>query len=187
MDGSLDAADLWLPRVSVRRRITRATDMLLGITIVTFLAAMVLLVFVNVVLRYGFNTGLSVSDELARFLFVWMTFLGAILGHRRRLHAGVTMLRDRLHSRMQVAFDASCEIIILFCSILLVRGAWKLALSNHDNLAPLTKIPMSLFYGVGVVTGCAFLLISGFRLVRLSLGLEEPAERSAGADLVHAE
>ena len=46
------------------------------------LALMVVMVFGNVVLRYGFNSGITVSEELSRWLFVWMTFLGAIVALR---------------------------------------------------------------------------------------------------------
>ena len=51
--------------------------------IAVLLAVMVVLVFGNVVLRYGFNSGITVSEELSRWLFVWMTFLGAIVGLQR--------------------------------------------------------------------------------------------------------
>lgn len=142
----------------------------LSAIIVGCLALMVVLVFVNVVMRYAFNSGISVSDELSRFLFVWMTFLGAILGLRKRQHAGVTMLRDRLGPGAQRGMDAACEGLILACSVLMVKGAWSLALSNHDNISPLTRLPMSAFYGIGAVTGAAFIIISGARLIDLMSG-----------------
>ena len=50
--------------------------------IAVFLLVMVVLVFGNVVLRYGFNLGITVSEEISRWLFVWMTFLGAIVAMR---------------------------------------------------------------------------------------------------------
>ena len=43
---------------------------------------MVLLVFGNVVLRYGFNSGITVSEEVSRWLFIWGTFMGAIVALR---------------------------------------------------------------------------------------------------------
>ena len=46
---------------------------------VACLAGMVVLVFGNVVLRYGFNSGIVVSEEVSRWLLVWLTFLGAIV------------------------------------------------------------------------------------------------------------
>ena len=60
------------------------------------LAVMVVLVFGNVVLRYAFNLGITVSEELSRWLFVWMTFLGAIIAMREHGHLGVDMLVSRL-------------------------------------------------------------------------------------------
>ena len=66
------------------------------------LAVMVVLVFGNVVLRYGFNLGITVSEELSRLLFVWLTFLGAIVALREHGHLGVDMLVSRLpHDRQE--------------------------------------------------------------------------------------
>ena len=53
------------------------------------LAVMVVLVFGNVVLRYGFNSGITISEELSRWLLVWLTFLGAIVAVREHSHLGV--------------------------------------------------------------------------------------------------
>ena len=51
-------------------QIGRLIDLLLAVA----LAIMVVLVFGNVVLRYGFNSGITTSEELSRWLFVWLTF-----------------------------------------------------------------------------------------------------------------
>ena len=73
----------------------------LKIAIVTCLALMVILVFGNVVLRYAFNLGITMSEELSRFLFVWLTFLGAIIAFREHGHLGVDMVVSRLSGRRQ--------------------------------------------------------------------------------------
>ncbi|MGY2938439.1 TRAP-type C4-dicarboxylate transport system permease small subunit [Bradyrhizobium sp. GM6.1] len=52
------------------------------------LAVMVVLVFGNVVLRYGFNSGIAISEELSRWLLVWLTFLGAVVAMREHAHLG---------------------------------------------------------------------------------------------------
>ena len=64
--------------------------------IAAMLAVMVVLVFGNVVLRYVFNSGISVSEELSRWLFVWLTFLGAVVALHERAHLGSDMLVGRL-------------------------------------------------------------------------------------------
>ena len=60
---------------------------------------MVVMVFGNVVLRYAFNSGITVSEELARWAFVWMIFLGAIVAIRESGHLGTDMLVGRLGPR----------------------------------------------------------------------------------------
>jgi TRAP-type C4-dicarboxylate transport system permease small subunit len=54
--------------------------------LVVILAAMVVMVFANVVLRYGFGSGITVSEEISRFLFVWLIFLGSVPVMRQHGH-----------------------------------------------------------------------------------------------------
>ncbi|MGC3986299.1 MAG: TRAP transporter small permease subunit, partial [Pseudorhodoferax sp.] len=63
---------------------------------VASLALMVLMVFGNVVMRYAFNSGLTLSEELSRWLFVWMTFMGAVVALHERGHLGTDSLIARL-------------------------------------------------------------------------------------------
>src|SRR3954465_13504124 len=65
------------------------------IVMAVLLAAMVVLVFGNVVLRYVFNSGITVSEELSRWAFVWLTFLGAIDALLNHAHLGVDTLVKR--------------------------------------------------------------------------------------------
>jgi TRAP-type C4-dicarboxylate transport system permease small subunit len=60
------------------------------------LAVMVVLVFGNVVLRYGFNSGITMSEEVSRWLFIWITFLGAVVALKEHSHLGVDMVVSRL-------------------------------------------------------------------------------------------
>ena len=74
---------------------------------VVALALMVVLVFGNVVLRYGFNTGITVSEELSRWLFVWVTFMGAIVAMKEGTHLG----SDTLVSRLSLAGKKVCFVL----------------------------------------------------------------------------
>ena len=55
--------------------------------LILLLSAMAIMVFVNVVMRYGFNSGLNISDELSRYFFVWVTFIGAVVAFREQSQA----------------------------------------------------------------------------------------------------
>ncbi|NDP40741.1 MAG: TRAP transporter small permease subunit, partial [Rhodoferax sp.] len=52
---------------------------LLELLVVVCMVAMVIMVFGNVLLRYGFNSGIDVSDELSRYCFIWLTYIGAMV------------------------------------------------------------------------------------------------------------
>ena len=65
---------------------------LLEFAMAALLAVMVVLVFGNVVLRYGFNSGIAVSDEMSRWAFVWLTFLVAVVAMKEHGHLGSDML-----------------------------------------------------------------------------------------------
>ncbi|PWC54834.1 TRAP transporter small permease [Azospirillum sp. TSO22-1] len=124
---------------------------LLKALIVLCLAAMVVLVFGNVVLRYGFNSGITVSEELARLLFVWMTFLGAAVGLREHAHLGVDTLVRGLSSAGKKACLLLGHLLMLFVTVLMLKGSWTQTLINLGVSAPATGLSMGLFYGVGVL------------------------------------
>jgi len=72
---------------------------LIKVLAVACLSGMVVLVFGNVVLRYGFNSGIVISEEASRWLLVWLTFLGAIVALREHRHLGIDTLIKALPPR----------------------------------------------------------------------------------------
>jgi TRAP-type transport system small permease protein len=137
-------------------RFCRGLDALM----VVLLALMVLLVFGNVVLRYAFASGITVSEEMSRWLFVWMTFLGAIVAIKEHAHLGT----DMLVARLPVAGKKACLIVghllMLYVCWLLFDGSLAQARINWDVEAPVTGASMAIFYGSGVFFAvCAALLL----------------------------
>ncbi|MGJ4895174.1 MULTISPECIES: TRAP transporter small permease [unclassified Bradyrhizobium] len=134
------------------------------------LAAMVVLVFGNVVLRYGFNSGITVSEELSRWLLVWLTFLGAIVALREHAHLGV----DSLVRKLPASGKRICFLInyglMLFADWLLLSGSWRQTLINIDDRAPATGLSMAIFYAVGVIFGVSAAIILLYDLYRVISG-----------------
>ncbi len=160
------------------------------------LATMVVLVFGNVVLRYAFNSGITVSEELSRFLFVWLTFMGAVVGLMRRQHLGIDMLVHRLSRHGQLMCALVGELLMLLCCVLFVWGSLAQARINMATSAPVTGLPMAVIYAAGVVSGLlmsVFLVASILRIVTgrataadLRLGQEEAGEVAEYAAAVGA-
>ena len=119
--------------------------------IALMLALMVILVFGNVVLRYGFNSGIAISEEVARWLFIWITFLGAVVALRERAHLGVDMLVSRLPvagKKLCLAASYACMLYILW---LLYEGSLAQVRINWDTEAPVTGASVGIFYASGVM------------------------------------
>ena len=112
---------------------------------------MVVLVFGNVVLRYAFNLGITVSEELSRFLFVWLTFLGAIIAFREHGHLGVDMVVGRLPAVGKKACLIVSQVLMLFVTWLFLQGSWQQTMINLDVKSPSAGMSMGLFYGVGII------------------------------------
>ena len=148
----------------------------LKVLIALFLAIMVVLVFGNVVLRYAFNSGITVSEEVSRWLFVWLTFLGAIVAMREHGHLGVDSLVRMLPTWGKKACLVLSQLLMLYATWLLLRGSWEQTIINWDVAAPASGLSTGLFYGVGLVFGIStglILLNELYRAVTGKLSEEE--------------
>jgi TRAP-type C4-dicarboxylate transport system permease small subunit len=138
--------------------------------IVMCLALMVVLVFGNVVLRYAFNSGITMSEELSRWLMVWLTFLGAVVALREHAHLGVdTLIRALPPLGKRLCFVAS-YCLMLFADWLLLSGSWQQTLITSGDRAPATNLSVGLFYGAGIVFGVSAGVILIYDLVRVLTG-----------------
>ena len=90
--------------------------------LVICMAVMLVMVFGNVMLRIFFNTGIDLSEEIPRFAFVWMTFLGGIIGLHRRSHLGVDMVVQALPIFGRKVCWAISQVIMLICALFIFYG-----------------------------------------------------------------
>ena len=135
---------------------------LLDALIAAALACMVVLVFGNVVLRYGFNSGITVSEEVSRWLFLWMTFLGAVVALKEHAHLGSDTLVSRLPRTGKRVCLIVGQILMLYVTWLVFQGSLAQTRINWDTTAPVTGWPIALVYASGVV----FAVSAGVLLLR---------------------
>lgn len=140
-----------------------ASKLLRGFMVAT-MAIMSILVFINVVLRYGFNSNIGISEELSRLLFVWLTFLGAISAFAKNLHVRVDTFLRRMPPRLRRVTSILSDVAMLFVCGMILLGCWRLAILSTDNYLPVSGIPVSVLYFAGVP---AALFIGGMLVMRL--------------------
>ena len=91
------------------------------------LGVMAVAVFINIVLRYGFGSGLPASEELSRLLFVWMVFIGATAAYPAGEHMAFTSLVGLLKHRpaLFLAMTVFIRLLVLLACVLIGWGAWQ--------------------------------------------------------------
>jgi len=143
---------------------------LLDAVTAALLFVMVVLVFGNVVLRYGFNSGWSISEELSRWAFIWVVFLGSIAAMHHRGHLGSDMLISRLPRLGQKVCYGLTQALMMVACWLVMTGSWQQAMINWDVTAPSTGWSMAIVYMSGVVFAASTLVILALNLLRLLTG-----------------
>ena len=149
---------------------------MLSVLMVIGLALMVVLVFTNVVMRYAFNSGITVSEELSRWLFVWVTFLGAIVAMHEGAHLGTDMLVSRLSVRGKKICLLIGHLLMLFVCWLMFKGSLDQVKVNWDSTSAVMEVSMGLFYACGMVfavSGAVVLLNHLWRLMKGELTDDE--------------
>jgi TRAP-type C4-dicarboxylate transport system permease small subunit len=149
------------------QKVSRYFESLINAIMAICLSIMVILVFGNVVLRYVFNSGINSAEEMSRFLFVWLTFLGSIVALIHNEHLGVDTLVKHLPTIWKKIVLLISNLLMLLCCVLIFQGSWKLTNINLHTKAPATGLPMSIMYVTGIILSAAGALILLRTLFRL--------------------
>lgn len=129
------------------------------VLVVVGMAVMSLLVFSNVVLRYGFSSGIPFAVEVSRVILVWVIFLGAVVALAKGAHLSVDVLVARLPRRARFACFLVSSGLMLWCCWLLGQGSWSLTLIEWGNVAALSGIPVGFTFAAGLVAAVTMALV----------------------------
>lgn len=148
----------------------------LELLIVLCMLAMVVMVFGNVVLRYGFNSGITISEEMSRYFFIWLTYIGAMVAMREKGHLGV----DTVVKHLGLAGKKVClflsESIMLGCNVLFFIGTFKMHDLHVTNISPVVGMSMIWVYGIGYIVAVVMGIMNVNVLYRLLMGQLSEAE-----------
>ena len=142
----------------------RALDALaagLRVVVVVTMAAMVVVVTAQVLLRYGFNTSLDWGEDMARLLFVWTMFLAIPLGVKDGAHIGIELLvrrfplaPQRALTRFMAALAAVLMATVAWQALLLVIGQWDENLPTLAISTGLFMVPVCLGAVISILYLC---------------------------------
>lgn len=153
-------------RLSKAELFFKAVDGLLA----AMLVVMLVMVLGNVILRYGFGTGITVSEELSRTMFVWITFVGAVVATREGTHLSVDSMVVHLPHRAKVVCVVLSELIVLACCGLIFWGTWRQHEVNATTASLVTGMPLSWIFGAGYVVSLGIGGLGVHKLWRIATG-----------------
>ena len=131
-------------------------DKVLGVILVVIMAVMVVNVLWQVFTRFVLGDPSSFTDELARYLMIWVGVLGAAYISGRRMHVAIDLLPSKFNKREQHKLKIIVNVIvILFCLLALVVGGVRLVYITYilEQYSPALKLPLALVYLVIPVSG----------------------------------
>jgi TRAP-type C4-dicarboxylate transport system permease small subunit len=114
--------------------------------IIGLMGVMTVIVFAQIFFRYMFNVPLGWSEELARFAFVWVSFMGASALMRAKEHINVTVFLDVMPARMKAMCVLLANLCALICVYFFLVGGVELTRNEWRQLAPALEIPMGWVY-----------------------------------------
>ncbi|MBE3580854.1 MAG: TRAP transporter small permease [Thermoanaerobacteraceae bacterium] len=124
--------------LAVLETAARGLSLLLGV----LMMLMVVVIFAQVIARYVLHNSLSWSEEIGRYLFIWITFLGAVIGVKERLHVGVDVVVNAVPPGVRrILVLVGNSLMIVFVAYML-QGSFKLLELGWHQVSPATSIPM---------------------------------------------
>ncbi|WP_319528871.1 TRAP transporter small permease [uncultured Cohaesibacter sp.] len=142
------------------KQAVRLVNRVLGALTVAVFTILVICVVWQVVSRFILGTPSTTTDEIARFLFMWVAFVGAAytLGQNRHLAIDVVSLSLRGKALRNIRIMVVL-IIAAFCGIVMVYGGWELMIKTIESgqMTPALRLPMGYVYGAIPFSGLTML------------------------------
>ena len=139
-------------------RLTAALDRYVCWVCIALLAAIFVVMVLQVTCRYLLGSPLVWSEELSRYLYIWVCYLGAPVALRRGNHIAITLFVDRLHPRVARGISVCMHLVALFFLLALaIEGAILTALS-HRLIAITVPIPWSFIYAAVPISAALMML-----------------------------
>ncbi|MCG2594232.1 TRAP transporter small permease subunit [Ramlibacter sp. XY19] len=144
------------------------------------LGVMAVAVFINVVLRYGFGSGIAASEELSRLLFVWMVFLGATAAYPAGEHMAFTSLVGLLQKRpgAMLAMTVVIRLLVILACGLLAWGAWQQVVVGMESHSVVLGYSAALLPLPALLCAAAIAVMALIELVK-----REPLDLGHGAEV----
>ncbi|MCF8106094.1 MAG: TRAP transporter small permease [Desulfohalobiaceae bacterium] len=139
------------------------------------MSGMVVVITAQVWYRFVLNDPLAWSEEMGRYLFVWISFMGAAAGVRYQVHLGIDLMQAFLGPRAYKTVVFLVNVLIQIFLLVIIYWGFKILLVIKFQTSPSMHIPMIYPY-LAVPVGCLFMFVNSVRIAWTTL-LGKPLDR----------
>jgi TRAP-type C4-dicarboxylate transport system permease small subunit len=146
-------------RMNDESKPTTLLEKIRNVSLILCVVVMFAPILLNIILRYGFNSGFVSSDEIGRVAFIYMTFIGGAITFIEGRHIGVEGVPAMVKPAVARVLKLAALALTLITTLILAGGAWQLILHNRGGRTPVLEIPIELLY-LPVLFAGAIIVIS---------------------------
>ena len=151
------------------KRLDKVLETLLGLMV----AVMVLSCFWQVFTRFVLNSPSKYTEELLRYLLIWMTMIGVPYAFGKDRHLSINLVTRSFSPKAMVITKIGIEVLILFLSIfVMIAGGWMVTTNSSGQISPALHMPMELYYACVPIGGILMVLYGVDHLIRYSKLIE---------------
>ena len=164
--------------MTILRLIDRALGGFAKVGVIAAMAVMSGTIIAQIYFRYIAGSSLIWSEELARYLMVWLTFLGGPVALRRGEHIGVTIFRDWAPRVLRLILMLAGQIVILILLGVVVFYGYHITVRNLGQPSPAMRIPIG-WVTAAIPVGSALMIVEVVKMMtETALSLFDPAREA---------
>jgi len=143
--------------------------------LIVFFSTMCIMLTMQILFRYVFNAPISFTEELSRYLQIWITFIGIGFGIRYNAHISLTLFKEKMGDKVGNILSLICYLLIIIVSVLILIASPDFLRQQNKN-SSVMQIPMELVYGsipVGFISCIMYTISKMVRVILCMIGKEK--------------
>ncbi len=148
----------------ISQKVSHLSERIVQVTLVGMVGMMTIIIIIQVFMRYLFLYSLSWSEEVARYLMIWVSFLGASLALKYGFHIGVEFVLNRMPETMRGWVILTAKLGTLLFLIYFTIGGFRVSWAVRDQDSPALLFSMAYAY-LSAPVGGFFMIIQLLNLL----------------------
>jgi len=128
------------------RRTFSVLNKIIEVTSVVILVLVSLVVFYSVLLRYVFKSPLAWSEEVARYLFIWMVFLGFSIAEKSGDHFRIEVFIEMVSPKVRIVIEVFLNLLIFYALFVLLMEGMNYYEQGKGGLSTILEMPLNYIY-----------------------------------------